>query len=534
MAGQSRTLKLALLAEVADFTKNIKTANTDTKSLGDQFGEFGKKAAIGFAVAAAAVSAFAIESVKSAIADEAAQKKLEETILRTTSASAAQVKGVEAYITKTSLAIGITDDELRPAFERLVRSTNDVDEAQKLVNLALDVAAATGKPLAGVTDALAKAYDGNTTALGKLGTGIDQTIIKGGDVDKIFGTLTTTFGGFAAKEANSTEKAFDRIKIAADEVKEQIGTALLPVIKRLTDYILITVVPIFQQFVNGLTGEKGLTTSLSVSEEKALAWGKKIRGLIKTLVDFKEELIIVAAALVTLFAVAKISAAVQATITLIGLLIKAYNALKASSIVAGVAAAFAINPLLGVGAVALAAAVLAAAVAISGNGDTKLPTGVPTVTGNYGYTTGSGVSAFADFTPPVSPNMNNNNNNNNDNNNDSTNNVPGITKVADVVASAYAAGSFYDPMSANTPDADLRYYNPYTGLYQKDPLPYSEIAESAPYNPMSGNTPDAPVINVTVNQGIVGDQESAARAVVDVLNSSYYRGTNGANALKFG
>jgi hypothetical protein len=128
----------------------------------------------------------------------------------------------------------------------------------------------------------------------------------------------------------------------------------------------------------------------------------------------------------------------------------------------------------------------------------------------------------------------NNNDNNNNNNNDNNNNVPGITKAADVVASAYAAGSFYDPMSGNTPDANLRYYNPYTGLYQKDPLLYSEIAESAPYNPMSGNTPDATIVNVTVNQGIVGDPESAARAVVDVLNTSYYRGTNGANALKFG
>lgn len=533
MAGIPK-VKITFDADFDELKKGIKGGQDDLQGFTGRVEEFGKRAAIAFAVAATAVTAFAIDSVKSAIADEAAQKKLEETILRTTSASAAQVKGVEAYITKTSLAIGITDDELRPAFERLVRSTNDVDEAQKLVNLALDVAAATGKPLAGVTDALAKAYDGNTTALGKLGTGIDNTIIKGGDVDKIFGTLTTTFGGFAAKEANSTEKAFDRIKIAADEVKEQIGTALLPVIKRLTDYILITVVPIFQQFVNGLTGEKGLTTSLTVSEEKALQWGKKIRGLIDTLIKFKEQIAIVAAVLLTLFAVSKISAAVQATITLIGLLIKAYNALKASSIVAGVAAAFAINPLLGVGAVALAAAVLAAAVAISGNGDTQLPTGVPTVTGNYGYTTGSGVSDFADFTPPVSTNMNGNNTDNGNTDNGNNNNIPGITKAADVVASAYAAGSFYDPMSGNTPDADLRYYNPYTGLYQKDPLPYSEIADSAPYNPMSGNTPDAPVINVTVNQGIVGDPEAAARSVVDVLNNSYYRGTNGANALRFG
>jgi hypothetical protein len=69
------------------------------------------------------------------------------------------------------------------------------------------------------------------------------------------------------------------------------------------------------------------------------------------------------------------------------------------------------------------------------------------------------------------------------------------------VASSYAAGSYYDPMSGNTPDA-----NPYS----------------------------SPNISVTVNQGIVGDPEAAARTVVDVLNRSFFRGTGGANALLFG
>jgi phage-related protein len=41
-------------------------------------------------------------------------------------------------------------------------------------------------------------------------------------------------------------------------------------------------------------------------------------------------------------------------------------------------------------------------------------------------------------------------------------------------------------------------------------------------------------ISLTVNQGIVGDPEAAARSVVDVLNRSFFRGTNGANALLFG
>ena len=56
MAAQgSRTLKLSLLADVAEFTKGIKTAGKDTESIGDQFTAFGKKAALAFAAAGAAM-----------------------------------------------------------------------------------------------------------------------------------------------------------------------------------------------------------------------------------------------------------------------------------------------------------------------------------------------------------------------------------------------------------------------------------------------------------------------------------------------
>ena len=170
----SRALTLKLLADTADFQKKLAAGSKDIDSIGERAADFGKKAAIAFAAASAAIGAFAVSAVKAAAEDEAAQRKLAETIRSTTAATDAQIAGVEAYITKTSIAVGVTDDQLRPAFSRLVRSTNDVEDAQKLLNLALDLSAATGKPLETVTNALGRAYDGNTTALGKLGLGIDQ------------------------------------------------------------------------------------------------------------------------------------------------------------------------------------------------------------------------------------------------------------------------------------------------------------------------------------------------------------------------
>ena len=279
MAAQgSRTLKLSLLADVAEFTKGIKTAGKDTESIGDQFTAFGKKAALAFAAAGAAIGAFAVESIKNAAADEKAQRLLALTIENTTNATAAQIAGVEKYISTTSIAIGVTDDELRPAFARLTRSTKDVEDAQKLLNLALDISSATGKPLEAVANALGKAYDGNLASLGRLGLGIDQSILKSKDFDLVFNTLTDTFGGFADNEAQSAEKAFARIKIATDEVQEQIGAALLPVIQELTAFILSDVVPVVQSFVDGLTGQDGLKDGLTASQITAIEWGKRLEA----------------------------------------------------------------------------------------------------------------------------------------------------------------------------------------------------------------------------------------------------------------
>jgi hypothetical protein len=499
MAAQgSRTLKLSLLADVAEFTKGIKTAGKDTESIGDQFTAFGKKAALAFAAAGAAIGAFAVESIKNAAADEKAQRLLALTIENTTNATAAQIAGVEKYISTTSIAIGVTDDELRPAFARLTRSTKDVEDAQKLLNLALDISSATGKPLEAVANALGKAYDGNLASLGRLGLGIDQSILKSKDFDLVFNTLTDTFGGFADNEAQSAEKAFARIKIATDEVQEQIGAALLPVIQELTAFILSDVVPVVQSFVDGLTGQDGLKDGLTDSQVTAIEWGKKIRNLIGTVIELKDELIAVAAVIGTLFVVSKISAAVVATIALINTLIKAYNLLKASAIVAGVATAFALNPLLGVGAVALAAGVLAGANALARSGDTPgaetfAVGGAPgAISGGAGRSTGSTTVSGGGVS--------------------SGGGVATAVKSAETANKAIT-GAFTDSQNA-------------ARLIAQGGGGFTDSQNAARLAAQGG-------ITINVNAPSIIDEEAFSRATTNALNNSSFRGTNGASNLVF-
>ena len=503
MATGSRTLKLSILGDVDQLNKSLKAANTDVNNSANQISEFGKKAAIAFAVAGAAALAFAADAVKAAVEDEAAQAKLAETIKATTNATAAQVAGVEDYITKTSIAIGVTDDELRPAFARLVRSTKDTEEAQRLLNLALDLAVVTGKPVEAVTNALAKAYDGNYTALNKLGVGLDANLLKSKDNKAIIESLETTYGRFAEGAAETTAKKFERIKIATSEAKEAIGAALLPVVQKLADYLLVTVVPNLESFINGLTGKGSLKEATEESTDSAYKWGQQIKKVLATIVDFKDELIAVTAIIAGVFVVSKVAAAVQATIVLIRSLIVAYNALKASAVVAGIASAFALNPLLGVGAVALAAAVLAGATALANKGTADLPDDAPTSFPSVSSGGGGGSSSIPSVPKIVTPD---------------------ISGSSSASASVAASGKLIMDATANLVPTVTIGGAP-AGYTQELFTPTVTIG-GAPAGYVSNRVP-----NVTVNMGVVGDPEAAARSITTVLNNSFYRGTGGAGAL---
>lgn len=260
MAGIPK-VRIQFDADLDGLKKGTAEADKEVGGFSEKVSEFGKKAAAAFAVAAAAAAAYAVklgvDGVKAALEDDKAQRILALTLQNTTAATDAQIASVEKYITKTALATGVTDDQLRPAFARLVRSTKDAEEAQKILNLALDITSATGKPLETITTSLAKAYDGNTNALGRLGLGIDQNIIKSKDFDLVFNTLRESFAGFAENEAATFQGRLDRLKVAFDEVKETIGFALLPILEKLLTFVVETVFPVFQRFSDSLSAESG-------------------------------------------------------------------------------------------------------------------------------------------------------------------------------------------------------------------------------------------------------------------------------------
>jgi hypothetical protein len=333
MAG-SRTLKLSILADVADLKKNLDTGSKEVEGFGGKLEKFGKVAAAAFAAAAAAAAAYAVklavDGVKAAIEDEAAQLRLANALKNVTGATQAQISAVEEQILKTSLATGVADDQLRPALQRLATATGSVTKSQDLLTLALDISAATGKSVESVSNALGKAYEGNTGALTRLGVGLSAAEIKTLGLEGTVKQLADTFGGAATVQANTFEGQIQRLRVGFDEAKESIGARLLPILKETLDYVINTVIPQFIQFKDNAL--KPITNAIENNREgfeKFVAFLKNfvIPFLIQAFGQSLETIGKIAGGVITVISkvTSFISSAVNAAIDGINALIRAYN-----------------------------------------------------------------------------------------------------------------------------------------------------------------------------------------------------------------
>lgn len=196
-----------------------------------------KKAAVPAMAALAGLGAVTFDAVKGAMEDAAAQEQLARNIRGVTNASDKAIKKNEDFISSLSMATATADDELRPALAKLVIGTENLEEAQQGLRLAQDIAAGTGKDLATVTDALAKAYAGNDKGLKALDPRMKTLLKDGLDVEGAMSVLADTFGGDAAAAADTAAGRFKTLQIGLAETKESIGAALLPAITAILPYI---------------------------------------------------------------------------------------------------------------------------------------------------------------------------------------------------------------------------------------------------------------------------------------------------------
>jgi hypothetical protein len=185
-------------------------------------------AAIGVGFSLAAVVNQLKLASEAAIEDQKSMELLSIAMINTGKATKGTVAEVEKIISKMQIQSSVADDDLRPAFQRLFIATGNVSESQRLLQIALDTSAATGKDLDAVTQAMSRSLAGNDTALNRL-----IPSLKG--VNDPMSELESLFKG--ASEAAADTDPYKRMEIIFGELQEQVGYALLPILNKFSDWL---------------------------------------------------------------------------------------------------------------------------------------------------------------------------------------------------------------------------------------------------------------------------------------------------------
>ena len=203
--------------------KALNKGKKDVSAFDKQVNKLGRTFATVFS--AAALLNYSKKAVQAFAADEKAAKALETQLKNVGFLFSAP--SVENYIANLQKTTGVLDDQLRPAFQQLLTVTGSITKSQDALNTALNVSAATGKSLSEVSAALTRAYSGNTAGLSRLGAGISKATLKTGDMDKILGELNQKFAGQAQARLTTYAGKMDLLKVASENVKEEIGKGIL-------------------------------------------------------------------------------------------------------------------------------------------------------------------------------------------------------------------------------------------------------------------------------------------------------------------
>jgi hypothetical protein len=308
----SLVLNVEILGEFKKLTAATTGASKDLNSLKKTTDKISKGmktalAAVGLGFSLSVVVRELKEASKAAIEDVKSQELLALSLQASTKATDNQIAAVEKIIGKYQLQASVADDELRPAFAKLTQSTGDLEESSKLLGIALDVSAGSGKSLDAVTQAMSRALNGSTGALERL-----LPAVKG--VDDPIAFLAQRFDGAAEAAANTDP--YQRMNILFGELQEQVGMALLPYLEEFSNWL----------------AEPGTTEMIQEIVTVIVDMIKNMGEAVRLAVKYKDVLIPLAAVVGTLLiGVKAVSTAMTVYNTISGLVIAKNAALIASN-----------------------------------------------------------------------------------------------------------------------------------------------------------------------------------------------------------
>jgi hypothetical protein len=225
-------LKAQLLVDLGNWQAGLTKASKQMTGFGKSMKTISNGVKAGFAGIAlmgiASVYDGLVEMTKAASMDTKSVALLNKQMSNSWHATDKTKKSVDNYINSVSNMTGILDDNLRPAFSKIIRVTNGQKKATQAFNMALNISAGTGKDLNTVSAAYAKFLGGNKLALERLVPGLKNAGDK-------MGFLNTQFAGMA--KLSGANDPFARINAVMDNFKEKLGTAFLPLVNSFADWL---------------------------------------------------------------------------------------------------------------------------------------------------------------------------------------------------------------------------------------------------------------------------------------------------------
>ena len=217
---------MSLLVQIAaEFVgkKAFKEANTATNAL--QKGVKKLAGTLAVALSAQKIAQFGKAAAKAFIEDEKAASQLAISVKNL--GLAFETPAIEKFISGLARVSGVTDDQLRPAMQKLLQTTGSVAKAQELLTQALDISRGSGVDYETVVNDLSMAFVGQTRGLKKYYLGLTQAELKTMSFEDVQKKLTKQFTGANAVYLETYAGKIGILSNAANEAQESIGKGLV-------------------------------------------------------------------------------------------------------------------------------------------------------------------------------------------------------------------------------------------------------------------------------------------------------------------
>jgi hypothetical protein len=537
MAGQSRTLKLSILADVDELKKSLNVGSKDVDGFAGKIGDFSKKAAVAFAAAAAAAGAMAVKIGVDAVK---AASDLGETISKVNVLFGDTAKDIEAFADGAAKSLGQTRQQALNAAATFATFGKSAGLSGKelatfstdFVKLASDLASFNNTSPEQAINAIGSALRGEAEPLRQYGVLLDdasmrQAALELGIVSTTKNALTPQQKVLAAQaliyqQTSAAQGDFERtsdglanktriLTAQLENAKVTIGEALLPIVLELATLFSDKVIPIIEKVAGAFGSKKdGLDGTLTTLADGIKGFVQPIfEGLRSAFEKIKNTIIENKDEFQAFFDVVKAAAPIIGNV--IGKVFSVIGDL--ASVVLNIMANV-VGALRGL----VNTAIDLVNIAIRGFNLIKPGADISPI-GKIGSSTGSistgGISVPAASLPsgfkPAAPTT--------------TTTTPAATAspIASVAAAAAAA----------TKSAAQKLVE---GVFNPGSFRMGEEADRVlqGFNPSFARTGEERDRGTTINLTVTGafDREGTARTIVDTLNNSFYRGTGGATNLQ--